>query len=254
MSNKIKAINAAEEDNSSLARRPSPPATSPSPPATGHLPPVPRPSPPATVPSPLPTVFVVDDDISFRQAIERLLRTGGYAVHTFASATEFLQFACSDAPSCLLLDLDMPGLSGLDLQGTLARVENPPPIIFLTGKGSIPATVQAMRAGAEDFLTKPCKKEVLFAAVERALVRGARDREQRGRRQKLRARFDALTPREREVLGHVLSGELNKQIAFALGASERTIKMHRAHLMAKLQVGSVAELSHLAHELGIRCT
>jgi len=209
-------------------------------------------NPPAAVPAPRPTVFVVDDDISFRQAIERLLRTGGYAVQTFASATEFLQCARTDAPGCLLLDLDLPGLSGLDLQSALAQGENPLPIVFLTGKGSIPTTVQAMRAGAEDFLTKPTRKEVLFAAVERALARDALEREQLARRLELRARFDALTPREREVLVHVLRGQLNKQIAFALSASERTIKMHRANLMAKLQVGSVAELSHLAHELGIR--
>src|SRR5512137_767647 len=207
-----------------------------------------------SVPPPPPTVFIVDDATSFRQAIERLVRTGGYAVQTFASATEFLQFARPDAPGCVLLDLDMPGLSGLDLQSALARVENPLPIVFLTGKGSISTTVQAMRAGAEDFLTKPTSKQVLFAAVERALARDAQDRERRARRRELRARFDALTPREREVLGQVLSGHLNKQIAFALGASERTIKMHRANLMAKLQVRSVAELSHVAHELGIRST
>jgi FixJ family two-component response regulator len=206
----------------------------------------------ATSPSPRPTVFIVDDDISFRQAIERLVRTGGYGVHPFASAKEFLQFARTDAPGCILLDLDMPELSGLELQTALAETDNPLPIVFLTGKGNIPATVQAMRAGAEDFLTKPTRKEILFAAIERALARDAQDRQQRARLYELRGRFDALTPREREVLGHVLSGSLNKQIAFALGASERTIKMHRANLMTKLQVQSVAGLLHLAHELGIR--
>jgi FixJ family two-component response regulator len=201
-------------------------------------------------PPPRPTVFIVDDDTSFRQAIERLVRTGGYAVQTFASATEFLQFARPDEPGCVLLDLDMPGLSGLELQSALARVANPLPIVFLTGKGSISTTVQAMRAGAEDFLTKPTKKQVLFAAIERALARDAQAREQHARRRELQARFDALTPREREVLAHVLRGHLNKQTAADLEASERTIKMHRANLMAKLQVQSVAELAHLAHEAG----
>lgn len=198
-----------------------------------------------------PTVFVVDDDASFRQAIERLVRAAGYAVQTFASATEFLQCARGDAQGCVLLDLNMPGPSGLELQSTLARSANPLPIVFLSGKGDIPTTVRAMRAGADDFLTKPARKEVLFAAIERALARDAWDREQRGRRRELRARFEALTPREREVLGHVLSGQLNKQIAADLDASERTIKAHRANLMAKLQVQSVAELAHLAHEAGI---
>jgi FixJ family two-component response regulator len=204
-----------------------------------------------TVPPPRPKVFIVDDDMSFRQAIERLVRTGGYAVQTFASATEFLQFARDDTPGCVLLDLDLPDLSGLDLQKILTQAEDPLPILFLTGKGNIPATVQAMRAGAEDFLTKPVGKEVLFVAIERALARNTQDRLQRARLRELSARFGALTPREREVLGHILRGQLNKQIAFDLGVSERTIKMHRANLMAKLQVQSVAELSHIAHEVGL---
>jgi FixJ family two-component response regulator len=201
-------------------------------------------------PPPRPTVFIVDDDTSFRQAIERLVRTGGYAVQTFASATEFLQSTRPDGPGCVLLDLDMPGLSGLELQSALARVANPLPIVFLTGKGSISTTVQAMRAGAEDFLTKPTKKQVLFAAIDRALARDAHDREQHARRRELQARFDALTPREREVLAHILSGQLNKMIAADLNTAERTIKMHRANLMAKLQVRSVAELAQLAQTAG----
>jgi FixJ family two-component response regulator len=197
-----------------------------------------------------PTIHVVDDDASFRNAIERLLRAGGYAVQTFASATNFLQSARTDAPGCVLLDLQMPGPTGLDLQSALVRSENPLPIVFLTGKGNIPTSVHAMRAGADDFLTKPVKKEVLFPAIERALARDAQEREQRARRRQVGARFDALTPREREVLAHVLRGQLNKQIAADLDASERTIKAHRANLMAKLQVQSVAELAHLAHEAG----
>jgi FixJ family two-component response regulator len=203
-----------------------------------------------SLPPPRPTIFIVDDDLSFREAIERLVRTGGYAVQTFASAEEFLQCTPTEAPACVLLDLDMPGLSGLDLQSVLARMENPLPIVFLTGKGSISTSVQAMRAGAEDFLTKPVRKQLLFAAIERALARGAQERDQRARRRELRARFDPLTPREREVLAHVLRGQINKQIAGDLGSAERTIKMHRANLMAKLQVQSVAELARLAHEAG----
>jgi len=203
-----------------------------------------------TPPSPLPTIFVVDDDVSFRDAITRLLRAGGYVVQTLGSATEFLQSARTDAPGCVLLDLHMPGPSGLDLQSALAGSENPLPIVFLSGKGDIPATVQAMRSGAEDFLTKPVRKEVLFRAIERALARDAQDRARRVRHRELRARFDTLTPRELEVLAHVLTGQLNKQIASDIDATERTIKAHRAHLMAKLKVQSVAELSHLAHEAG----
>ena len=173
---------------------------------------------PAPGPIPRPTVFVVDDDASFLDAISRLVRAGGYKVQTYASATEFLQSARTDTPGCVLLDLNMPGPSGLDLQRAIARSENPLPIVFFTGKGDIPSSVQAMRAGAEDFLTKPAKQEVLFAAI---------------------------------LLDHVLTGQLNKQIAADLDARLRTIKAHRANLMAKLQVHSVAELAHLAHEAGI---
>jgi FixJ family two-component response regulator len=201
--------------------------------------------------SPQPTIFVVDDDASFRHAIERLLRASGYAVQSFASATEFLQFNRPDAPGCVLLDLHMPGPSGLDLQSALAGSENPLPIVFLTGQGDIPTSVQAMRAGADDFLIKPTSKEILFPVITRALARDAQDRGQRVRRRELRSRFDMLTPREREVLAHVLGGQLNKQIALDIDASERTIKAHRAHLMAKLQVQSVAELAHLAHAAGL---
>lgn len=197
-----------------------------------------------------PIIHVVDDDASFRNAISRLLRAGGYAVQTFASAAEFLQAARPGVPGCVLLDLRMPGASGLDVQSALTQSENPLPIVFLTGHGDIPTSVRAVRAGADDFLTKPVKKEVLFPAIERALARDAQEREQRARRRELRARFAALTPREREVLAHVLSGQLNKQIADDLAAAERTIKAHRANLMAKLQVQSVAELSRLAHEAG----
>lgn len=202
-------------------------------------------------PPPSATIFVVDDDALFRGGVERLLRAGGYTVQSFASATEFLQTPRSDVPGCVLLDLHMPGPNGLDLQSALAADANPLPVIFLTGQGDIPATVQAMRAGADDFLTKPARKDVLFPAIQRALARDAKARDQRARRRELRARFETLTPREQEVLEHVLSGQLNKQIALDIDASERTIKAHRAHLMAKLQVQSVAELARLAHEAGL---
>ena len=201
-------------------------------------------------PSP-PAVFVIDDELSFLTALARLLRAGGYEVKSFTSAARFLQnLPPADVPGCVIVDLQMPGLSGLELQEALTKVDNPLPLIFLTGHGNIPTSVRAMRQGAEDFLTKPVKKQDLFDAVRRALARDAKEREQRARRQALRARFDALTPREREVLTHVLSGQLNKQIAGDLGASERTIKAHRANIMAKLRVRSVAELAHLAHEAG----
>ena len=196
-------------------------------------------------------IHVVDDDASFRSAVARLLRASGYEVQAFASAAEFLQATLPDGPGCVLLDLHMPGPSGLDLQSALAGSENPLPIVFLSGKGNIPATVQAMRGGADDFLTKPVKKDVLLPALERALKRDSQERQQRARVREVRARLATLTPRESEVLAHVLSGQLNKQIAGDLHAVERTIKAHRASIMAKLQVHSVAELARLVHEAGL---
>jgi two-component system, LuxR family, response regulator FixJ len=204
------------------------------------------------MPPPPPIVHVVDDDPSFLAAVRRLLRAGGYEVRAFASATEFLRSPPADAPGCVIADLQMPGLSGLELQEALARADNPLPVVFLTGHGDIPSSVHAMRRGAEDFLTKPVKRQVLFDAVVRALARHAREREHRARQRDLRARFDALTPRECEVLTHVLMGQPNKQIAGDLGASERTIKAHRANIMAKLEVQSVAELVRLAQEAGVQ--
>jgi RNA polymerase sigma factor (sigma-70 family) len=204
---------------------------------------------------PSPTIIhIVDDDASFRNAISRLMRAAGHQVQCYPSAVEFLAASPGDSPGCVLLDLHMPGPSGLDVQNALAQSEHPLPVIFLTGHGDIPTSVRAVRAGAEDFLTKPVKREVLFPVIERALARDAQEREQRARRRELRARFDALTPREREVLAHVLSGQLNTQIADDLGTSERTIKAHRANLMAKLQVQSVAELARLAQEAGFSRT
>jgi len=200
----------------------------------------------------LATVHVVDDDPSFLTSVARLLRAGGYQVKTFASAAGFLQIPPADSPGCVIADLQMPGLGGLELQDALTAAGNPLPIVFLTGHGDIPTSVRAMRQGAEDFLTKPVKKQDLFDAVQRALSRAAKEREEQAHRRELRARFDTLTPREREVLGHVLSGQLNKQIAGDLGTSERTVKAHRANIMAKLQVQSVAELARLAQEAGFQ--
>jgi FixJ family two-component response regulator len=197
-----------------------------------------------------PTVFVVDDDASFLGAVARMLRGSGFAVKTFASAAEFLARPEPEVPGCVLADLQMPGLSGLELQEALAKAGSSLPVIFLSGHGDIPTTVQAMRRGAEDFLTKRVPKEELLDAVKRALARNARDRAERARLEVLRARFALLTPREREVLAHVLTGQLNKQIAGDLGIDERSVKRHRTSLMIKLQVQSVAELTHLVEAAG----
>lgn len=201
--------------------------------------------------APFATVYIVDDDASFLKAVSRLLRAGGYSVQTFTSAVEFLAALAPEATGCVVVDLQMPGPSGRDLQSMLAKLDNPIPVIFLTGHGDIPTGVHAMRDGAVDFLTKPVKKENLFAAVERALVRDAAERAHRARNRDLRRRFEQITPREREVLAHVISGKLNKEIAFDLGVSERTIKAHRASIMEKLNVQSVAELVRLTEQLGI---
>jgi FixJ family two-component response regulator len=200
---------------------------------------------------PAPTVFVVDDDASFLTAVTRMLRASGFVVKAFASAAEFLARPELDVPGCVLADLQMPGLSGLDLQAALARTNNPMPVLFLTGHGDIPTSVRAMRQGAEDFLTKRAPKEELLDAVKRALARDAAERAERMRVQGLRARFDVLTEREREVLQHVLRGQLNKQIAADLGIHERTVKLHRTAITTKLGVPSVAELTRLTQEAGL---
>lgn len=196
------------------------------------------------------TVFVVDDDASFLKAVTRLLRAGGFAVKTFTSADEFVKDPPSDSHGCVIADLQMPGMNGLGLQEALARTDNPLPVIFLTGHGDIPTSVHAMRKGAEDFLTKPVKREKLFEAVQRALARNTREREKCARSREQRALYATLTPREREVLKHIVTGQLNKQIAADLNITERTIKAHRAHLMAKLHVQSVVELVRLTQVLG----
>jgi FixJ family two-component response regulator len=201
-----------------------------------------------------PTVHIVDDDAPFLAATSRLLRASGFAVQTFGSAADFLAQRHENAPGCVLADVQMPGMSGLELQTALARSSNPLPILFLTGHGDIPSTVRAMRDGAEDFLEKRAPKEQLLAAIERAMARNVREREVLARQRELRARFDALTKRELEVLGHVVRGKLNKQIAGDLGIHERTVKLHRAAITTKLHVQSVAELTRLTDEAGVCAT
>lgn len=197
-----------------------------------------------------PVVHVVDDDPSFLSAIARLLRAAGHRVRTFASAAELLAEP-GDAAGCVIADLRMPGMDGLALQQALLRQASVLPVIFLTGEGDIPTSVRAMRHGAEDFLTKHAPKEDLLAAVQRAIARDARQRAQGARLRALRARFDLLTPRERDVLRQVVRGQLNKQIAAELGIGERTVKLHRTAITTKLRVRSVAELTRLAQDAGL---
>jgi len=198
-----------------------------------------------------PIVHVVDDDASFLTAISRLLRANGFTVKTYSSAHELLAQRDADTPGCVLADLQMPKMNGLDLQSALAQSTNPLPILFLTGHGDIPSSVRAMRGGAEDFLEKTAPKEELIEAVTRALTRDSREREAREQQRVLRARFDTLTERELEVLSHVVRGRLNKQIAGDLGIHERTVKLHRTAITTKLKVQSVAELTRLTQEAGI---
>jgi FixJ family two-component response regulator len=183
--------------------------------------------------------------------VTRLLRAAKYEVRGYASASEFLESDPCAEPGCILLDLRMPGADGLDLQQSLGRMEERLPIIFLTGHGDIPASVSAMKAGAVDFLTKPVQREALLGAIQNALGIDAKARAAHAVLRELHNRYENLTSREREVLAHVVSGKLNKQIAFDLGTSERTIKAHRASIMEKLRVQSVAELVRLAQELGV---
>ena len=198
-----------------------------------------------------PIVYVVDDDGSFLAAISRLLRANGFSVRTYSSAHEFLAQREADTPGCVLADLRMPEMNGLDLQTALVQSPNPLPILFLTGHGDIPSSVRAMRDGAEDFLEKRAPKEILLDAVKRALSRDSRERSARERQRELRSRFDTLTERELEVLSHVVRGQLNKQIAGDLGLHERTVKLHRTAITTKLKVQSVAELTRLTQEAGI---
>jgi FixJ family two-component response regulator len=198
-----------------------------------------------------PVIHVVDDDASFLTAVSRFLRAAGYTVRRYASAAEFLAQREAGIPGCVLADLRMPGMSGLDLQSALATAPDPLPVVFLSGHGDIPSTVRAMKEGAEDFLTKQAPKEELVAAVQRALARDARERAERARRRALQERLASLTHREREVLGLVVRGKLNKEIAAELGIHERTVKLHRTAITTKLNVQSVAQLTRLAQEAGL---
>jgi FixJ family two-component response regulator len=189
-----------------------------------------------------PHVYVVDDDIFVREALARLLRSADYEVSTFESAEAFLAERVPGAPGCLLLDVGLPGVDGLALQQALAADAAALPVIFLTGRGDVPTCARAMKSGALDFLTKPVQDEVLFAAVNKALERDSEQRDALAYRAQTESRLATLTPREREVLMHVMAGRLNKQIAADLGTAEKTIKVHRARGMEKMQVRSVAEL------------
>ena len=197
------------------------------------------------------TVHVVDDDGSFLTAMSRLLRASGFLARTYSSAREFLAEPRNDEPGCVLVDLHMPDLGGLDLQAALAQAPDPLPVLFLTGHADTTSTVRAMRGGAEDFLEKTAAKELVLDAVRRALERSRREREERSHRDELRARFAAISAREREVLYQVLRGRLNKQIAGDLGIHERTVKVHRKSIMTKLSVRSVAALAQLSQEAGL---
>ncbi|HXJ79727.1 MAG TPA: response regulator [Candidatus Methylomirabilis sp.] len=194
-------------------------------------------------------IHVVDDDPSFLAAVSRLLHASGFVVKTFHSAAEFLSCLAADTQGCLIADVSDVG--GLELQEALVKAGNAMPLIFLTGHGDIPSAVRAMRRGAEDFLCKPASETELLDAVKRALARDAHEHAERTRLRELRARFATLTPRDCEVLSHVLSGQLNKQIARDLGIDERSVKRHRTSIMTKLSVRSVAELTHLVHAAGL---
>jgi FixJ family two-component response regulator len=198
------------------------------------------------------TVFLVDDDASVRRALTRLIKSAGYRVRAFASAREFLDIRpLPEGRACLVLDVRMPGLTGLDLQGELEKTKPVLPIIFITGHGDIPMSVKAMKAGAVDFFPKPVKDTDLLRAIEQALERATRESAGFAELQDIRQRLETLTSREREVFEHVVSGHLNKQIGYDLGTVEKTIKVHRARVMQKMQAQSLAELVRLAEKIGI---
>jgi len=198
-----------------------------------------------------PVVFVVDDDSSVRDSLRRLITSVGFMVEVFPSAQAFMRARRPDAPGCLVLDVRLPGLSGLDLQRELTDTDAALPIIFLTGHGDIPMSVRAMKAGAVEFLTKPFREQDLLDAIRSAIERDRTMRAERYERTQLRSRYASLTPRERDVLARIVGGFLNKQIAAELGTTEATVKEQRAHVMAKMQAGSVAELVRFASRLGI---
>jgi FixJ family two-component response regulator len=197
-----------------------------------------------------PVVFVVDDDVSVRESLEHLIRWSGWETHTFASAEEFLERSPTNGPSCLVLDVSLPHLSGLDLQQRIID-RTDIPIIFITGFGDVPTTVQAMKAGAVEFLTKPLSDDVLLNAIEQAIERSRTALAHGARLSELREYHASLTPRERETMALVVSGLLNKQIAHQLGISEITVKAHRGQVMRKMRVDSLAELVRVAAALDV---
>jgi len=197
------------------------------------------------------TVFVVDDDAPLRESLRNLIRSVGLRVELFASAQEFLQSQQPDTPSCLVLDVRMPGLSGLDLQKQTSEAGLEIPIIFITGHGDVPMTVRAMKAGAVEFLTKPFRDQDLLDAIQQALERSRKAREQQAVTKELRRRFASLTPRQREVMERVVAGLINKETGAELGISEKTVKIQRHQVMEKMGAGSLPELVRMADRLGI---
>jgi len=201
---------------------------------------------------PFATVFVVDDDASVRRGLARLFKSANFLVEVFATATEFLASGRHrQSPACLVLDVRMPGLTGMDLQERLVALRSPLAVVFITGHGDIRTSVQAMKGGAVDFLPKPFDDTQLLEAVARAIAKNTRDQQQRAELDSIQKRFGTLTPREREVMALIVTGKLNKQVAGDLGTGEKTIKVHRARVLEKMQVHSLAELVPLAEKLGL---